>query len=198
MAKKASLELSINAIVIVVMAFVMLGLGLGFIRNQFKDIGSTTSQVQEQVKSQILDDLRTGNKKLSFPTTEVKMGTDESSVIAFGVKNTKDSSLKFCVVIEDLSKLPDDADECSSPLENSNKANGDYCGGFNWDYTIQALDAGESAVIGLKFFAPARKLTYLYKLKIISVADDSDGICEDTIVDAGEEYSSKTFFANIV
>ncbi|MBS3127550.1 hypothetical protein J4410_00200 [Candidatus Woesearchaeota archaeon] len=37
--KKAALELSINAIVIIVLAMTLLGLGLGFIRNQFSEIG---------------------------------------------------------------------------------------------------------------------------------------------------------------
>ena len=40
--KKASLEMSIQAIVIVVLAMTLLGLGLGFIRGMFKNIGSTT------------------------------------------------------------------------------------------------------------------------------------------------------------
>ena len=44
--KKASLELSIQAIIIVVIAFVVLGLGLGFCKNTFKDIGAPLKEVQ--------------------------------------------------------------------------------------------------------------------------------------------------------
>ena len=64
--KKASLEMSIQAIVIVVLAMTLLGLGLGFIRGMFKNIGSTTEDVTEQVRQRILDDLITGDKKISF------------------------------------------------------------------------------------------------------------------------------------
>ena len=44
--KKASLNLSVQAIVIVVIAFVVLGLGLGFVRGQFEQMESTSSSVQ--------------------------------------------------------------------------------------------------------------------------------------------------------
>ena len=66
MNRKGSLNLSIEAIVIVVIAFVVLGLGLGFVRSQIGSIQSTSTAVQEQISQQVLDDLRTGNKKLSW------------------------------------------------------------------------------------------------------------------------------------
>ena len=68
MMKKGSLNLSIEAIVIVVIAFVVLGLGLGFVRGQFKSITETTTSIQDQIRQQITEDLRTGDKKLSFST----------------------------------------------------------------------------------------------------------------------------------
>ena len=58
MNKKGDLNLSIQAIVIVVIAFVVLGLGLGFVRGQFKSIQETSTGVQEQIRQQILEDLR--------------------------------------------------------------------------------------------------------------------------------------------
>jgi len=54
--KRASLEISIQAIVIVVLAMTILGLGLGFVRGLFKNITSTTEDVTEQVRQKILDD----------------------------------------------------------------------------------------------------------------------------------------------
>src|SRR3989338_10113140 len=93
--KRASLELSVNAIVIVVLAFAMLGLGLIFVRNLFSGITETTTQVEEQVKQQILDDLRTGNKPLSFPVQRVKVGVGDKKDLAFGVLNTQDDILNY-------------------------------------------------------------------------------------------------------
>src|SRR3989344_4523024 len=93
--KKGSLELSVNAIVIVVLAFAMLGLGLIFVRNLFSGITETTTQVQEQVKQQILDDLRTGNKPLSFPAQRLNVEIGDKKDLAFGVLNVGETALYF-------------------------------------------------------------------------------------------------------
>ena len=85
--KRASLNLSINAIVIIVLAMTMLGLGLGFIRGQFKQITKTTLTVQQQVEAQIMEDLRVGNKKLSFPSPSVNLDRGSTATFALGVKN---------------------------------------------------------------------------------------------------------------
>ena len=85
--KKGSLNLSIEAIVVVVIAFVVLGLGLGFVRGQFGDITKTSAGIQEQIRQKILEDLRTGDQKLSFPAQTLSIPKGEASDIAVGVKN---------------------------------------------------------------------------------------------------------------
>jgi hypothetical protein len=47
--KKGALELSVNAIVILILAIVMLGLGVTFIRNMF---GKTSGQIEEMISSE--------------------------------------------------------------------------------------------------------------------------------------------------
>ena len=64
MDKKASLNLSIQAIVIVVLAMTLLGLGLGFVRSQFTNISDVSNIVQKQVKDQITNQLRTSGVHL--------------------------------------------------------------------------------------------------------------------------------------
>ncbi len=95
--KKASLEISIQAIVIVVLAMTLLGLGLGFIRGMFKNISSTTEDVTEQVRQKILDDLITGDKKISFPKTEITMDKGGSEILTVGIRNKNDRSLNYKV-----------------------------------------------------------------------------------------------------
>lgn len=95
--KKASLEISIQAIVIVVLAMTLLGLGLGFIRGMFKNITSTTEDVTEQVRQKVLDDLITGDKKISFPKTEVTLGKGESTLLTVGIRNKKDQTLHYTI-----------------------------------------------------------------------------------------------------
>ena len=109
-AKRGSLSLSINAIVIIVLAMTLLGLGLGFIRGLFKNIGETTGTVQEQVKQQILEDLKTGDKKLSFSTNSLQMESSGSQTITVGVRNSKSSAapMDFLLFVESQQyKAPD-------------------------------------------------------------------------------------------
>lgn len=93
--KKASLEMSIQAIVIVVLAMTLLGLGLGFIRGMFKNISSTTEDVTEQVRQRVLDDLISGDKKVSFPKTEITVDKGGSQLLTVGIRNKKDTPLHY-------------------------------------------------------------------------------------------------------
>ena len=83
--RKASLELSIRAIVIVILAMTLLGLGLGFIRTMFKDISGITTDVSEQIRQQILDDLITNDKRVSFPKTQILIDKGGSEIIMGGM-----------------------------------------------------------------------------------------------------------------
>ena len=93
--KKASLEMSIQAIVIVVLAMTLLGLGLGFIKGMFRNITSTTEDVSEQVRQKVLDDLIQGDKKISFPKSEIIVNKGESTVLTVGIRNKNNDNLKY-------------------------------------------------------------------------------------------------------
>src|SRR3989338_5761108 len=102
--KRGSLNISIEAIVIVVIALTVLGLGITFVRSQFKGFGDISIQVQEDIKEKVMEEIRTGDKKLSFPGTELKGEASEAKGTGVGVKNTKDGertfTLKFYVKSE--------------------------------------------------------------------------------------------------
>jgi hypothetical protein len=93
--RKASLELSIRAIVIVILAMTLLGLGLGFIRTMFKDISGITTDVSEQIRQQILDDLITNDKRVSFPKTQILIDKGGSEIITVGIRNKQDNKLYY-------------------------------------------------------------------------------------------------------
>ena len=92
---KASLEISIQAIVIVVLAMTLLGLGLGFIKGLFKDIGGTTTAVSAQIKEQIEGSLRRSDEKISFPSSQIAMNRGDSQVLGVGIKNQYGSALSY-------------------------------------------------------------------------------------------------------
>jgi hypothetical protein len=101
--KRASLELSIRAIVIVILAMTLLGLGLGFIRGMFKDIGGITEDVSEQIRQQILDDLITNDKSLSFPKIEIVIDRGDSEILTVGLRNKRNTPLNYKMIFTAIS-----------------------------------------------------------------------------------------------
>ncbi len=85
--KKAALELSITAIVVLIIAITILGLGIGFIKKQFTAgtelVGKELSNIKEQIKEQV----RTGGELLVFSVPEqASIGKPVNTFI--GVRNT--------------------------------------------------------------------------------------------------------------
>jgi len=177
MNRKASLNLSIEAIVIVVIAFTVLGLGLGFVKSQIGDIQKTSSAVQEQISQQILDDLRTGNKKLSFPAAEITLGKKESSVTAIGIKNTLSGSLDYNIEIE--RSLGGEDIFGATPEEVADH--------FLYTTDTDTLSATDTRVVPIRITTGTVAGTGQFKLTIFSVDEDGVKI----------PYDSKTFFITV-
>ena len=180
MVKKGSLNLSIQAIVIIVIAFVVLGLGLTFVRSQFKSMGETAGAVQEQISQQILEDLRVGDKKLSFPTEEVKVTKSDSKQLSVGVKNTEETDLKFTIQIKLI--------ETDTTVDNKVDVKDieDYeVGKFIWDTSTQSLAPTEANVFPIKFIAGKHAETYTFQILIMPEG-------------ATEAYATKSFFITIL
>ena len=181
--KKGSLNLSIQMIVIVVIAFVVLGLGLGFVRSQFGSIEESSTQVQDAIKQDLMDQLRRSNITLSFPAQTVKVDAGGSSVQSIGIKNVKDNKIQlevqfFVKATEEFEGfIPDDTKEFSTKKNDGIKAS------ILWDDQIQYLPAGETNVIQATITAPDKQGNYLYKIVLMDV-------------EKSEVYAAKTFFIN--
>jgi hypothetical protein len=145
--KKASLEISIQAIVIVVLAMTLLGLGLGFVRGLFKTITSTTEDVTEQVRQKILDDLITGDKKVSFPKTEIIIDKGESTILTVGIRNKGDQPLDYKMRFTSVSG-PDGAGGTSPSGPDELK------GWFQFSEQSSVLTAADSDVRNIRISIP--------------------------------------------
>lgn len=95
MKKKASLNLSINAIVVLILAITMLGLGLTFMRNIFGGAAKEFTKVSGEVEKQMIEQMKETSKivSLSRPKIEVKVGEKEQ--IFIGLKNDEQTSKEF-------------------------------------------------------------------------------------------------------
>lgn len=190
--RKASLNLSIQAIVIVVIAFVVLGLGLGFVKNTFKDIGGTTKEVQSKIKEQILEDLRTSGKKLSV-TSQIQLERGNEIVENIGVVNTGLSERAFGIKVEFIKKQnpdgsPDTSEEAASEITF-----------FYSDLVDKRLAPTAGDVFPLTISAKSSAAgNYLYKVNVL--AEDSPGACAAgaPVPDSGcELYDTRSFFVRV-
>ena len=103
--KKGSLNLSINAIVILILAITMLGLGLAFMRNIF---GSATKEFEEvggTVKKQMIDQMKQTTKIVDISSPKLKMKPGEKKQVFLGFKNEGTGVLDFQIRQIDATRL---------------------------------------------------------------------------------------------
>ncbi len=87
--KKGALELSINAIVVLILAITMLSLGLAFMKGLFKKTTGQLEQVGEDIKNQMIEQLRTSSAKLTLNQEDITLKRGETREIYFGIKNVE-------------------------------------------------------------------------------------------------------------
>jgi len=174
MNNKGAINLAIQLIVVIVIAVVILGLGVTFVKNLFGDIGDLTDQIQGELKDKILDDLRSSDKKLSFPQTEIVINKKEAKVTALGIKNVKQGTLKYKVLIEDKGG---DAIFGDSITDN-----------FLYSGDVETLSPTDTRVIPVRITAETLSGTGQFKISIIDVTDG----------ETGEVFDSKNFFITVV
>ena len=93
--KKASLDVSISTIVIVVLAMTLLGLGLAFIKNMFGNIEELSASAFDKVSDQLQRELIDSNEKLIFSQAQISLGRGKSSLLAWGIKNDGTAKLDY-------------------------------------------------------------------------------------------------------
>jgi hypothetical protein len=95
--KKGSLSLSINAIVVLILAITMLGLGLTFMTNIFGKSTEEFEDVGGAIKKQLIDKMKSGTKivDISAPKIDLKPGDSRQIFIAF--RNSGDVEQKFTI-----------------------------------------------------------------------------------------------------
>jgi len=97
MKKRGSLNLSINAIVVLILAITMLGLGLSFMRNIFGGATEEFTKVSGTVEKQMIDQMKESNKvvDLSNPNLEIEIGGSDQ--IFIGLKNEQQAAMDFTI-----------------------------------------------------------------------------------------------------
>ena len=96
MHKKADLRLSIRAIVILILAITMLGLGLAFIRGTFLKTTEQFAEVAGAVEEQIVEEIKSKTQKLYIRgEPEIVMKRGETKRTFYGLANILDDDNTF-------------------------------------------------------------------------------------------------------
>lgn len=188
--KKGSLDVSIQAIVIVVIALTVLGLGLGFVKSTFKDIGETSKGVQAKIKEQILEDLRVSGKKVSI-TSQVNLERGKEALENIGIVNTGLTEKTFGVKVEFIKKQNPDGTEDPSPEAGTEII-------FFYSSLVEKrLSPTVGDVIPVTITAKSSAAgNYLYKVDVL--AESTPGACASGTVGAGcELYDTRSFFVRV-
>ena len=182
--------MSIQAIVIIVIALTVLGLGLGFVKGTFKDISETSKGVQAKIKEQILEDLRVSGKKVSI-TSQVNLERGKEALENIGIVNTGLTEKTFGVKIEFIKKQNPDGTEDQS-LEAGNEII------FFYNNLVEKrLSPTVGDVIPITLSAKSSAAgNYLYKVDVL--AESTPAACASGTVGAGcELYDTRSFFVRV-
>jgi len=99
MNKKAALQLSINAIVVLILAITILGLGIGFIRTQFGGLTEQFVEVRQEIKDQLISKIRDSGDLLVFNRAQLDVKLGQKQDFFIGVKagqNQDPDQSKLC------------------------------------------------------------------------------------------------------
>ena len=187
--KRGSLNLSIEAIVIVVIAFTVLGLGLAFVKNQLGGIGKTSSEVQSKIKDQILEDMRSSGKKLAI-TQEIVLERGKQTIENVGIVNTDVNTHSFGIYVEGIKMQKPNGDPgTADDLKN------DISFFYNTNIEKKLSPTGGD-VIPLTISAKSSAAgNYLYK---VTVYDDGQCTTGDAAsCGASTPYDTRSFFVKV-
>lgn len=106
--KRADLQLSIRAIVVLIIAIVFLVLVLALIKSLFGKSAVQLGDISEGMKSQMIAKLKESGERLTMNEEDIKMLPGETREIYFAVRNVQGFTTQFNIQIE-----------CTAALENS-------------------------------------------------------------------------------
>lgn len=95
--KKAALQLSINAVVVIIIAIVMLGLALTFVRNIFGGVMEDLGEVRGEIREQMKKDLIASTEKADLNNDELTLKAGQTKEIYLGIRNYLSKTVNFCV-----------------------------------------------------------------------------------------------------
>lgn len=183
--KKAALNLSVEAIIIFVLAFAMLGVGI-FVTDQLRLIGSEGIKTSQDILSSIEESPTAEKPIVGIKKSGIDVPFDGQLRIPIGYYNRMRLTAESATII---------VDECKST------STGVTAGmAIDGEYPVNVFASTEtvspSTSVGFLVALNNNNLvggeTYICKLKVVEESD------ETTTTGAAAEYESLTFFLNVI
>jgi hypothetical protein len=95
--KKAALELSVTAIVVLIMAIVILGLGIGFIKTMFDKTTRQITDINKDIEKKLTDDMKESTDRIKLDQLNVAIVQGKTKEIYFGLRNELDKDSTFTI-----------------------------------------------------------------------------------------------------
>lgn len=169
MFRKASLSLSINAIVVLILAITMLGLGLAFMRSTFGGVTAQFGEISAEVQKDMLNRLQQSPESLVLNRYETDIRQGESKEVYLAIRNDLGTERTFTIDQGDISS------KTCAPQEDTRHCCISMGGNPCEDLTLETfpritLDDGESRVLKIKISAgpKAAKDTYMMPIRVES------------------------------
>lgn len=153
--KRGSLQLSINAIVVLILAITILGLGLGFIKSQFATATENFDVANQQVKTDIVNELKQSGSLLTFKEAEFSIKSGQPYEFYYGIRNTdQQNQARFYVQFYCMASLKNSSG-CGNGIFDAN-------GQWQWFETYRKIDIEEqkSKAVYAKLQATSGQETY--------------------------------------
>ncbi len=160
MKKRGSLNLSINAIVILILAITMLGLGLSFMRNIFGSATQEFEEVSGTIHKQMIDQMKEGNKEIDLSSLVYDIKQGEKKQIYIGFKNVANEAKNFTITGVNMNSLSGSSGNCG--LESGDDVMIEY------KQTATKVLGGDTVVlpINIKTSSNAEKDSCFYEILI--------------------------------
>lgn len=190
--KKASLQLSINAIVVLILAITILGLGLGFIKTQFGGITKQFGAVSEEIQAQMIDKIKESGELVTFNTLQFELQRGKDKQLYMGIRNTGDSNCFYVRFLCVDSIATGVTDEACPDMETTTTS-------WNWFTTFEQkfIEGGDIAVLPIKVQTQGNPPAGTYNGKVeVRVPATQDISCQQGF-DSSQQHASKEFFIEV-
>lgn len=195
MERKASLQLSINAIVVLILAITLLGLGLAFITERFGGTMEKLQEIDQETEQQIIDEMKNSGQLVTLNQREFEVESGKPIEFYMGIRNTESNDVTYYIQFMCDQKLS--TGSCQNVAADFSQAdefynNGGGDGQWRWFKTFKKIpiDSGEGKAVIVRLQASGATETYKGRVAVWKCTRSDQSACEDPVFPGEADFGS--------